>query len=91
MEGRFSYKKDTLYCENVSVPSLIKKHGTPLYVYSENSLVERFNNLQKAFSKIEPLICFSTKACSNLAILKLLVNAGAGLAASTVSWNRCNG
>jgi diaminopimelate decarboxylase len=75
----FKYKKNKLYCENMSVEGLAKKFGTPLYVYSYHTLVEHYLKLKSAFSEINPLICYSVKANSNLSILKALITQGAGL------------
>lgn len=75
----FSYKKDQLYCEGVRLQALAEKFGTPLYVYSARTMLEHFLKLQKAFASIQPLICYSVKANSNSALLKLLVNQGSGL------------
>jgi len=41
--------------------------------------MEHFKKLQSAFKTINPLICYSVKANSNMAICKALVNEGAGL------------
>ncbi|MCK9573007.1 MAG: diaminopimelate decarboxylase [Candidatus Omnitrophica bacterium] len=75
----FKYKNNRLYCEGVSVETLAKKFGTPLYVYSYATLIGHYNKLKSAFKPIEPLICYSVKANSNLSILKALVSAGSGL------------
>ncbi len=75
----FKVKGNQLYCEKVKVQSLAEKYGTPLYVYSYNTIVDHYKKLQEAFEPIKPLICFSVKANSNLAILKALVSKGAGL------------
>jgi len=75
----FKYKNNRLYCENIDVESLAKKFGTPLYVYSYATLVDHFLKLQDAFKAVKPLICYSVKANSNLAILKALVKKGSGL------------
>ncbi|MDD2927323.1 MAG: diaminopimelate decarboxylase [Candidatus Omnitrophica bacterium] len=75
----FKYRKNNLYCEDVKVQELAEKFGTPLYVYSYKTLVEHFRKLKTAFREINPLICYSVKANSNLALLKALVNEGAGL------------
>jgi len=58
---------------------LAKKYGTPLYVYSRNTLVSHYKKIKEAFSPVNPLICFSMKANSNLAICKALVKEGSGL------------
>ena len=75
----FKYKNNQLYCENILVERLAKTYGTPLYVYSYATLEDHFVKLRNAFAPLNPLICYSVKANSNLAILKALVNIGAGL------------
>ncbi|MCX5705526.1 MAG: diaminopimelate decarboxylase [Candidatus Omnitrophica bacterium] len=75
----FKYKSDRLFCEQVNVQDLAEKYGTPLYVYSYGTLVDHYLKLKHAFRKIQPLICYSVKANSNLALLKALVDKGAGL------------
>ena len=75
----FVYKNNNLYCENLKVQDLALRFGTPLHIYSYNTLTDHFIKLRKAFWQIEPLICYSVKANSNLAILKALVDKGAGL------------
>lgn len=75
----FKYKKNNFFCENIDVVSLAKRFGTPLYVYSRKTLIDHYLKLKSAFSQINPLICYSVKANSNLAILKALVSQGAGL------------
>ena len=75
----FKYKKNKLYCENIKVEVLAKKFGTPLYTYSYHTLIDHYLKLKSAFSQINPLICYSVKANSNLSILKTLIAKGAGL------------
>ncbi|HNW40181.1 MAG TPA: diaminopimelate decarboxylase [Candidatus Omnitrophota bacterium] len=75
----FKYKNNKLYCEDIKVEDLAKKFGTPLYVYSYHTLTDHYLKLKSAFSEIDPLICYSVKANSNLSILKSLIAKGAGL------------
>jgi len=75
----FRYINNHLCCEKVRIQDLAEKYGTPLYVYSYHTLTDHFLKLQKAFSSINPLICYSVKANSNLSILKALVGQGSGL------------
>jgi diaminopimelate decarboxylase len=75
----FKVKNNNLYCERVKVQDLAKRFGTPLYVYSYHTFIGHFMKLKAAFRKIDTLICYSVKANSNLAILKALVDKGAGL------------
>lgn len=75
----FKYIKNYLYCEDVRIQDLAQHYGTPLYVYSYHTLIGHYVKLKEAFHSIDPLICFSVKANSNLALLKALVDKGAGL------------
>ncbi len=75
----FKYKRNKLFCESVNIEAVAKKLGTPLYLYSHKTLIEHFRKLKKAFESINPLICYSMKANSNLAICRALVKEGAGL------------
>ncbi|MDP3722012.1 MAG: diaminopimelate decarboxylase [Candidatus Omnitrophota bacterium] len=68
-----------LHCERVAVRRIAQTVGTPVYVYSFRTLVNHLRGLQQAFRSLRPLICFSVKANGNLAILRLLVQRGAGL------------
>lgn len=75
----FQYKRNDLYCEDIRISDLAKRFGAPLYIYSYHTLIDHFLKLKTAFSSISPLICYSVKANSNLAILRSLVDKGAGL------------
>lgn len=75
----FHYKKGELYCEKVPVRKIVKKCGTPTYIYSFKTFTEHLAKLQRAFRPLKPLICYSVKANSNLAVLRALVQKGAGL------------
>jgi len=74
----FKYKSGELYCEGVKVSAIAKKVGTPVYIYSHNTLCDHFRKIREAFKPVDPVICFAMKANSNPAILKTLVNEGAG-------------
>lgn len=75
----FHYIKDELYCEDVKISDIVKKVGTPAYIYSHKTIVEHIQKIQKAFASVKPLICFAMKANSNIAVVKAAVKAGAGL------------
>jgi diaminopimelate decarboxylase len=74
----FRYVAGKLYCEAVPVEALVKKHGTPLYVYSQRTLVRHFQKLAAALAPLDHLICYAVKANSNLALLRALANLGSG-------------
>lgn len=74
----FSYVGDKLFCERVSIDSLVKKFGTPLYVYSQHTLEDHFQKLDHALAPIDHLICYAAKANSNLAVIRTFANLGSG-------------
>ena len=67
-----------LYCESVSLESLAARHGTPLYVYSAAMIRARMDAFRRAFHSIPNTLCYSIKANSTLAILRLVAGEGAG-------------
>ena len=67
-----------LHCEDVPLPKLAEKYGTPLYVYSDETIDERYSVFDRAFRNISHTICYSVKANSNLSILRLLARKGCG-------------
>ena len=74
----FSFKRGKLYCENVSVASLVKQHGSPLFIYSHATLTRNFQQLDEALAPLDHTVCFAVKANSNLGVLRTLANAGSG-------------
>ncbi len=75
----FHYKNGALCCEDVSIFDLAKAVGTPFYLYSKRTLTNHYRVFDAAFADIPHLICYAVKANSNLALLKLFINKGAGL------------
>jgi diaminopimelate decarboxylase len=67
-----------LHCENVPLPRLAEKFGTPLYVYSAKMIREREQVFANAFRSVEHLVCYSVKANSNLSLLRILAKLGCG-------------
>jgi diaminopimelate decarboxylase len=57
---------------------LVREYGTPLYVYSANNILERVRMFADAFTGMRATLCYSVKANSNLSILRMLANTGAG-------------
>ena len=74
----FRYVGNRLFCEGVAVEALARKFGTPLYVYSQRTLTEHFQRLDRAFAPLDHRICFAMKANSNLAVLRTIANLGGG-------------
>ena len=67
-----------LFAEDISLEAIANQFGTPTYIYSKNTLIDTFESFQKGLLKTNHLICFAVKANSNIAILNLFANLGAG-------------
>ena len=74
----FSYKNGSLFCENVDLSVLATGHGTPLYVYSAGTILDHYRRLDAALAGVEHEVAYAVKANSNLSVLRLLANEGAG-------------
>jgi len=74
----FAYKNRVLHCEDVPVPELAEAYGTPVFAYSEATLVHHLKSIQTAFAAMKPIIAYSVKTNGNLAICKLMAEHGAG-------------
>ncbi|MEW6533439.1 MAG: diaminopimelate decarboxylase [Thermodesulfobacteriota bacterium] len=74
----FHYINNELYCENVPLARICEDVGTPVYVYSRETLVRHFKVFEEPFANLNHLICYSMKACSNLAILNVFAGLGGG-------------
>jgi diaminopimelate decarboxylase len=74
----FRYVGGKLFCEGVSIETLARKFGTPLYVYSQGTLTDHFQKLDRALAPLDHLICYAMKANSNLAVMRTLANLGGG-------------
>jgi diaminopimelate decarboxylase len=73
-----SQSVSALHCDQVPVEKLAKRFGTPLYLYSATTIRQRQQIFDGAFGKNPHTICYSVKANSNLAILRLLAKRGCG-------------
>jgi diaminopimelate decarboxylase len=80
----FAWKKSRavsgreVFCEGVALREVAKKFGTPLYVYSRQSIEESLHELKSGLGDLPHQICFAVKANGNLSILKLLAQQGCG-------------
>lgn len=74
----FNYKQGQLYAEDVSVKGIANTYGTPCYIYSRATLERHWHAFNNAFGEHDHLICYSVKACSNIAILNLFARLGSG-------------
>ncbi len=74
----FEYKNGELFAEDVPVERIAREVGTPAYIYSLATLRRHFRVFDQAFKKQSHLVCFSVKANSNLAVLRVFVKEGGG-------------
>lgn len=76
--NHFSMHRGQLHAEQVALARIAAEVGTPTYVYSTATLSRHVSVVQSAFEGTPSLLCYSVKACSNLAVLRLFAKAGAG-------------
>ena len=75
----FTYKKISLFCENLSIEEIAINVSTPVYIYSKNYMVDRYLELANAFKDINHKIFYACKANYNINIIKLFNDLGAGI------------
>jgi len=75
----FKYRENVLFCEDVAVKEIADEIGTPFYLYSHATLKRHFQAFNAAFEASDHLICYSAKANTNQALLKLFADLGCGL------------
>ncbi|HEV2380313.1 MAG TPA: diaminopimelate decarboxylase [Terriglobia bacterium] len=74
----FRYDDDQLICESTPLVEVALRFGTPTYVYSRAAILENYRRLAKPLAGLAGMACYSVKANSSLAILKLLSESGSG-------------
>ena len=74
----FAYRHGSLHCEDVDLQTLAEEHGTPLYVYSANTIRDHYRRLDEALGSIDHEVAYAVKANSNLSVLRLLAEEEAG-------------
>lgn len=74
----YVYRGGVLHCEEISLAEIAAGHGTPAYVYSKRAIERAYNNYASALDGFPHRICYAVKANSNLAVLKVLADLGAG-------------
>lgn len=75
----FVRRDGVLHAEQVPLPAIAAAEGTPAYVYSASTIRARYRVLDEAFAGVDHHIHFAVKANSNLAVLGLLRELGAGV------------
>jgi diaminopimelate decarboxylase len=75
----FLYRNGQLFAEDVPVAEIAASVGTPVYIYSTATLLRHFGLFDQALSGMPHLVCFAMKSLSNVAVLRVLGQAGAGI------------
>ncbi len=76
--NHFHYRGGVLCAESVPLSRIADAVGTPTYVYSTATLTRHFRVLTETFRGAPHLLCYSVKASSNIALLRLLAGLGCG-------------
>ncbi len=75
----FLYKDGVLHAEDMAVPTIAARVGTPFYLYSAATLRRHYRLFDEALDGMDHLVCYAMKANSNQAVLKLMGDLGAGM------------
>jgi len=67
-----------LHVEGVALEALAREHGTPLFVYSKQWMLDALAAYQRGFAGRDALICYAIKANSSLGVLRVFAQAGCG-------------
>ncbi|MEJ1167516.1 diaminopimelate decarboxylase [Variovorax sp. CCNWLW235] len=73
-----AHRDDALHVEGLSLDALAREHGTPLFVYSKQWMLDALAAYQRGFEGREALICYAMKANSSLGVLRVFAEAGCG-------------
>lgn len=74
----FQYRGGELFAEDVAVREIVAATGSPVYIYSHETLLRHFRAYKDAFDGFPHVVCFALKANSNTAILRLFARQGGG-------------
>ncbi len=80
----FTYLDSELHCDGVSLATIARAEGTPLYVYSAASIRERYRAIDTAFDGYPHRVHYALKANSSLAIVRLLHSLGSAADANSI-------
>ena len=75
----FTYKENQLFCDEISIKEIVKKFGSPVYIYSKKFFTDRYNDFTKAFKEIPHEIFYASKSNYNLSVIKTFYDLGSGI------------
>ncbi|WP_045856863.1 diaminopimelate decarboxylase [Teredinibacter purpureus] len=76
--SNFEFRNRSLHAEGVSLSALAEQYGTPCYVYSRAAFSEHYLAYAQALGEHPGTVCYAVKANSNIAVLQVLAQLGAG-------------
>lgn len=68
----------TLRVEQADLQALAREHGTPLFVYSKQWMLDALAAYRRGFEGRDALVCYAMKANSSLGVLRVFAEAGCG-------------
>jgi diaminopimelate decarboxylase len=75
----FLYKNGHLHAEDVALRDIAAAVGTPFYCYCTATLTRHYQLFTDALAPMPHLVCFAIKSLSNVAVLRVLGDLGAGM------------
>jgi diaminopimelate decarboxylase len=78
LSNSYQYRQGTLYCGEVALADIASEAGTPVYIYSGGDILAAFRAYDEGLKGISHKVCYAVKANSNLSLMRLLADAGAG-------------
>ncbi|MDR6536222.1 diaminopimelate decarboxylase [Variovorax soli] len=77
-QPHIAYRNGALHVEGVALDTLARQHGTPLFVYSKQWMLDALGAYQRGFEGRDALVCYAIKANSSLGVLRVFAAAGCG-------------
>jgi diaminopimelate decarboxylase len=74
----FQVRKNLLHCEDVPVDAIAREVETPFYLYSYGTMERHYRVFDSAFKSVPHLVCYSLKANSNIALIRIFGRLGSG-------------
>ncbi|PJF28434.1 MAG: diaminopimelate decarboxylase [Phototrophicales bacterium] len=79
LNNAFHFVEGRMFADSVLVSEIAAETGTPVYIYSSRRILENYSRVSRAFQELDAAVHYSAKANANLALLRLLIHAGAGI------------
>src|SRR6187401_3006221 len=79
LNNSIHYQNKRLHVDSVPVSAIAEAIGTPVYIYSLRRALNNYERISKAYAHLDHHIHYSAKANATLAILRTLIQAGAGV------------